>query len=1145
MKPIKLVISAFGPYPDKIRDIEFGQFEEKGLFLISGDTGAGKTTLFDAICFALYGDTSGHYRGTGNLRSEYAAPETESYVDFYFTHQGHNVHVLRKPEYERPKLRGSGTMTVKETAVLYIDDKAPIEGITPVNNAVKELLRIDKDQFKQIAMIAQGEFWELLNAKTDKRTEILRTIFNTDGYKNIEFRLRERMNDAYKKKENLERSVLQYFAEVEAPMEDGAGEGTDELPGSEKAAGDSVSCDAEGAMAGDEAGAVLGEDGDAEGAMVGKVIGDSEYDSDDELPGSDEAAAEDSAGALTEELYELKRKAADSKSAWNIDELIGIIERIVAVDKKTYDRMAADLKKDEKDLDARKAELAKAELNNNALRNLEKLQAENAQLEALKPEMEELKALLVKQKDAGYKVLPSYENLKKTEKDHEAARKAIEKNKDLYEEAKDKLEAATEKLAKARDRMDEGQKAKSEADKITGEEESYVKRDETLKALEILTEEEAELKEELAGIAKQEEENKKRIDSCNETAKELKDSPEKLLKARVFGDKLKEFKEETADILEVCEPKFKALEKNLSDKQKAFVEARQEHESAAATRYSLEKILENCRAGLLAKDLKEGEKCPVCGSTVHPEPAVLPSESVSEEEFEKAKTAEEKLLQKRTGAMTLAESAKGSLNTYQEQLRISILDLIEKVGSDPNLGESLAVSGLAENSMDELLEKVREVAKAIKDAILQNNKKEAELSRDAEALKEALDKLDRLQGSDARALSKKKEEAQTLLQKKTADLAAARATLEGFKKLSFETWKDAKKERDKKLSEYEDIMSAIDKALKEKSEADKTAAEIAAEIRTREGTYDKEEKLIGKLQKELEELLNKYGFADTEELQEYAVSDRTIKSGEKKLTDYEKSFSTNETRLAQARKDAANLEYVDITEESARVRAREKEVKAFRDRRSKLSFSIESNLVRQKNIESGRQDLLDATEKYNTSRRLYDLVRGNTGNGKITLEQYIQAAGFDRIIHAANRRLLPMSEDQYLLYRREDSLGKKSNTFLDLEVLDNYTGHRRPVGNLSGGESFKASLSLALGLSDTVSSSMGGVQMDALFIDEGFGTLDKKSIDSAMEILLGLSNSHKLVGIISHREELMENIPQQIKVSKSRTGSTIDIETGV
>ena len=138
-----------------------------------------------------------------------------------------------------------------------------------------------------------------------------------------------------------------------------------------------------------------------------------------------------------------------------------------------------------------------------------------------------------------------------------------------------------------------------------------------------------------------------------------------------------------------------------------------------------------------------------------------------------------------------------------------------------------------------------------------------------------------------------------------------------------------------------------------------------------------------------------------------------------------------------------------------------------------------------------------------------------------------------------------MSDGQYELYRQEDSLGKKSNNFLDLEVLDNYTGHRRPVGNLSGGESFKASLSLALGLSDTVSSNLGGIQMDALFIDEGFGTLDRRSMESAMDILINLSGKNKLVGIISHREELKENIPQQIRIRKYKDGSQITIDTGI
>ena len=186
MKPVKLIISAFGPFAGKIPEIEFSDFEEKGLFLISGDTGAGKTTLFDAICFALYGTTSGSYRDTKNLRSEYADDSVESYVDFYFTHQGREFHILRKPSYERKKQRGSGTVLKSETATFYEEGQQSIEGVTRVNNAVKELLHIDEKQFKQIVMIAQGEFWGLLNARTEQRTEILRTIFLTSGYKKIE-----------------------------------------------------------------------------------------------------------------------------------------------------------------------------------------------------------------------------------------------------------------------------------------------------------------------------------------------------------------------------------------------------------------------------------------------------------------------------------------------------------------------------------------------------------------------------------------------------------------------------------------------------------------------------------------------------------------------------------------------------------------------------------------------------------------------------------------------------------------------------------------------------------------------------------------------------------------------------------------------
>ena len=229
MKPIKLIMSAFGPYAGKMPPIEFSQFEEKGLFLISGDTGAGKTTIFDAICFALYGETSGKFRDTKNLRSEYAKESETCFVDFYFSHQGRDYHIRREPSYERINRNGKVTEE-KEKVTFFYPDGTTAEGVRNVDGTeketgiIRELLHIDSKQFMQIAMIAQGEFWNLLNAKTDERTKILRTIFQTSGYNNIEYRLKDRMDASNKLKTQTESSIVQYFSDVTADAEDGLAE---------------------------------------------------------------------------------------------------------------------------------------------------------------------------------------------------------------------------------------------------------------------------------------------------------------------------------------------------------------------------------------------------------------------------------------------------------------------------------------------------------------------------------------------------------------------------------------------------------------------------------------------------------------------------------------------------------------------------------------------------------------------------------------------------------------------------------------------------------------------------------------------------------------------------------------------------------
>ncbi len=311
------------------------------------------------------------------------------------------------------------------------------------------------------------------------------------------------------------------------------------------------------------------------------------------------------------------------------------------------------------------------------------------------------------------------------------------------------------------------------------------------------------------------------------------------------------------------------------------------------------------------------------------------------------------------------------------------------------------------------------------------------------------------------------------------------------------------------------------------------------------GSLQQQEKDEEVLRKKLDKEVVANGFSSVEKMLTYVVNEDNIELSDKIINEYKQNVAMNKKQLADAESDAEGKEVTDIEALKAVCDERSANVNSIRKNRNNSENRISTNEGKQKSILGRREELEKARRENTICQRLYNLVKGTTGNGKLTLEQYIQAAGFDGIIAAANRRLLPMSNGQYELYRQKDSLGKRSNNYLDLEVLDNYTGHKRPVGNLSGGESFKASLSLALGLSDTVSSNLGGVQMDALFVDEGFGTLDRKSIESAMEILINLTGSNKLVGIISHREELMENIPQQIKVKKTKDGSQITVEYGL
>ena len=1060
MKPVKLIMSAFGPYANEMPAIEFSTFEDKGLFLISGDTGAGKTTIFDAICFALYGETSGSYRDTKNLRSEYAKETTETYVDFYFTHQGRDYHVKRIPAYERKKKRGDGMISIKENAFFYSGDDTPIEGQRQVNEAIKDLLHVDVKQFKQIAMIAQGEFWDLLNAKTDERTKILRTIFQTSGYNSIEFKLKERMDASYKLKARTEDSIVQYFSDVAVD-------------------------------AGDEA---------------------------------------------AKSLAELQERAKRSGSAWNLEEIMETIKTVIGSDETKL--TVADERREalEEKYDKSKEALATAETNNGFISRLEGLQAKEKELAGKKPEIDEKEKLLTRQKRATREVMPVYSSWKDKAKNVEGIESQISQKEEAVKNAEMKAGQAGTALTQAKEKQPEADKLQKLITTIDQEESKYRQREELTGEIEKLENASRGFAAEETSLEEREKALKDEIEALKETIEKLKNTPEKLVEIIAAGEKIRDLRDRMDTIIDTEIPDRESKKENLVRKQSDYKKAFEAYEKANKERMEAERILDDCRAGILAQGLGEGQKCPVCGSVHHPELATIPKEAVTEERFEELKAVEERLQSEKAKANTAAETAKTSLGEFEVRLREDILDCLEN--------KILDMDGTG-RELEDLINDIKAARDTVSEKLKENTGRQIELENANKALTQAKEDLDKAQGAKTETLTKDKENFRNRKQDTETAKAEKEAVLKTLAELSFDSWKTAEAERRKAQIQKQEIEDRIKESEETSKKAgEKLASEKSALKTLRDSLVKAKEEAEGSRQK-LDAAVRENAFASVDEMLGNVRTEDEIAAAETEINRYRQEVTTNKTQLVDAEKDAEGRQMVDVAQLQETCDSQKTQVENIQRECNSIRNRLQGNRDKLEKITAQESALESARKENSISTRLYNLVKGTTGNGKITLEQYIQAAGFDGIIAAANRRLLPMSDGQYELYRQEDSLGKKSNTFLDLEVLDNFTGHRRPVGNLSGGESFKASLSLALGLSDTVSMNLGGIQMDALFIDEGFGTLDRKSIESAMDILINLSGTSKLVGIISHREELMENIPQQIRVKKTKDGSRLTVETGL
>ena len=1053
MKPTKLTLSAFGPFSDLV-ELDLTQLDGQGLFLITGDTGAGKTTLFDAICFALYGEVSGPYRPVEHLRSDFAAPDAQTFVQLEFVHRGKPYILKRNPAYERPKLRGSGTVKEKPDALLILPGEPPVQGVRQVNAAVRELLGIDCPQFKQVGMIAQGEFMKLLNASTDDREGILRQVFATQKYQNLTNALQAAAGDAKKACETQNLLMLERFRQVDCPETSAQKEGIANLKRAENPA---LLPQMQAALA-----ALLEED-KAELARLGPAL-------------------EQAQQALTEAT----RREEQAKAAQ------GIRQRLEA-------------KRDElTQLQAKAPEMQQRE---------EAFRRSEAALKQVKPLADRADGAALAEKSARAELAALTSPLEKarlTEEDAFTRLKQAQMAQPEAENLSKKLALLEQQLPLYR----QHQEAAEALAELKMQTETAVTDFETAKAA-------AKAKEEALCQTRSELDALKGVPLQLEQARHRYEDLGVVQKALVDWQTAAGAEQDAAASLHTAQQDYR-------EKQEAFQQA----EAHAA---GLRRRLDDCRAGLLARDLSEGVPCPVCGAVHHPAPAALPDEPVTEADLQAAEDAREAARGEKDQAMKKSGSSSAAYNAAQEHTARQ-WKLFAEHWQEQALIPSLPPEGPA----PELAQLDKALAKALADCMAEGKR-----LREQDDRRKKLAKLLPDQEEAARAAAKKRDSLRDVLAKLAADTASAKAKADQLAQgLEWPSEQAALNQKAEWEGRHKALLKEQTAAQTAYDTAQKELNTLTAEKAGKSAVLKEKAAQTQTSARELNEILHKLAFADRAAYEAALCTEEELRAEREALDQHKHDLQTAEAAVAALEKEAANQPQpaAPLPQLEERHRAADDEVHKLNQASSTVGFRQKSNQAIADALNRIAKESEQARRRANLLNHLYNTVKGKqAGKVNLSFEAYIQAYYFERVVEAANRRFEAMSEGRYLLRRRDDSVSISGKNALVLDVLDHYTGKLRPVSSLSGGESFKAALCLALGLSDVIQAGSGGVEIDALFVDEGFGTLDEASLDKALEVLLGLAGPGKMVGVISHVPELKDRITRQIVLKKGALGSTARI----
>ena len=1070
MRPIRLVMSAFGPYA-KLQEIDFSRLNEQ-IFVISGPTGAGKTTIFDAISYALFGEASGSSRDKDSLRSDFAAPETETFVELEFLLRGERYTIKRSPQQQQKKQRGEGYTVKNADAQLEMPDGQLITRISAVDEKITELMGINKSQFKQIVMLPQGEFRKLLEAESNERELIFRKIFGTEAYALIQQKLDYKKKDLARAIHDLKLQLMTHVKHVECGQ--------------------------------NETLSKLQIDNYINVKMFLELLEAQCKNEDDELDD------------LKLKLSQLQKLHSEKK-----EQLVKDIETNRQFEEVSH------LQNEQVEQESRKAEYGakQSELDyaQKALSIVETDDNVEALKAAIKTKTEHLEQA-VQEKEQKQQELSAKEQLLEKAKEVEPHIKQLEidyarlkgmiakvadyeKNTLLYKEYGTRLSTLSEKLSKCH------------------------------KDLEVSKQNKKKLEDELKNILLQE----KDFERQEGEIQQLKNSVDSLAGVRQLAKRQLEF----LNSIEQKQNEFNSFEQGFVQYRKNYLD--------------IEDSYLKGQAGLLSKGLKPDTPCPVCGSTEHPMPAKVPQSMPDEHQLKEAKAELDKLTAERTALLNELSVIKGNIESNEAEL----LTKSEQLSGTAQLsisGQSLEsdqmsayeqlnqqaqpITGLKAEQLRSVVDiKAFEIAVIDKGTLLCNfirDKQEQQKVKRASIIKRSeIEQRLQQQENIAKQLEDDIKDGQQQEVRYSQEFARLKEWLQGVNADIPEEIRTTAK-LNMRLNAIGEQISALEKQKKDAQQAfDFSKEQLNAatlNVATREEALKNASEDLIRSTNRLGELLKQAGFADYLQYRECRRSQQSIETLKAEINKYNERANELKTLINKLQEQTMGKSYVNITEKQQELESIELQVSTVQDTQT----LIVSRLMNNKKILSSIKQVNSQLEKQEAQQKTI-VHMANIANGdnaeKVTFERYVLAAYFDEIITAANLRLERMTGSRYQLKRKEERGKGRAQQGLELEVFDNYTGKSRHVKTLSGGEGFKASLSLALGLADVVQAYSGGISLDTLFVDEGFGTLDPESLESAINCLIDLQKSGRLVGVISHVAEIKERIRNVLQITAEKEGS--------